>query len=184
MEDDRIVDLYWRRDESAISETAAKYGTYLHSISRQILRNSEDAEECVNDTYRDAWQSIPPHRPAVLSTFLGKITRRISIDRWRKQSAEKRSGDATALALEELEECVSGAGDVETEVERRELQRKLNVFLFALPQTDRRVFMCRYWYMDSISDIAKQFSCSESKIKSMLFRTRNKLRTMLEKEGY
>ena len=184
MEDNRIVDLYWQRNERAISETAAKYGKYLHSISFQILQNAEDAEECVNDSYNDAWQSMPPHRPSILSTFLGKITRRISIDLWRKYSAEKRGGGEVALALDELEECVSGSGDVEAEVERIELQTKLNNFLFALPQIDRQVFMCRYWYMDSISDISKQFTYSESKIKSMLYRTRNKLRAMLEKEGY
>ena len=182
MEDERIVDLYWQRDESAIKETAAKFGKYLHSISYRILFNAEDAEECVNDTYKDAWQSMPPHRPAVLSTFLGKITRRISIDLWRRYSAEKRGGGVTALALDELEECVSGTGDVETEVERLELQRKLNAFLSELPRVERRVFMCRYWYMDPISDIAKRFACSESKIKSMLYRTRKRLRTVLEKE--
>ncbi len=183
MDDNRIVDLYWQRNESAISETATKYGKYLHSISYQILLNNEDAEECVNDTYDDAWQSMPPHRPSILSTFLGKITRRISIDLWRKYSAEKRGGVMT-LALDELEECVSGTGDVEAEVERLELQKKLNDFLLALPKVDRQVFMCRYWYMDSISDIAKQFAYSQSKVKSMLYRTRNKLRAMLEKEGY
>ena len=183
MEDSRIVDLYWQRDERAISETAAKYGKYLHGISYQILRNAEDAEECVNDTYNDAWQSMPPHRPSVLSTFLGKITRRRSIDLWRKNSAEKRGGSETAIALDELEECTAGTDDVEAEVEKRELQRKLNAFLLGLPQLDRQVFMCRYWYMEPISDIAKQFACSESKIKSMLYRTRNKLRTVLKKEG-
>ena len=133
MEDNRIVDLYWQRDESAISETAVKYGKYLNSISYQILLNAEDAEECVNDTYNDAWQSMPPHRPSIFSTFLGKITRRISIDLWRKYSAEKRGGGVMILALDELEECVSGTGDVEAEVERLELQKKLNDFLFALP---------------------------------------------------
>ncbi|MBE5861663.1 MAG: RNA polymerase sigma factor [Lachnospiraceae bacterium] len=184
MEDQRIVDLYWERNESAIPETAAKYGKYLQRISYQILSNAEDAEECVNDTYQDAWQSMPPHRPSVLSTFLGKMTRRISIDLWRKRSAEKRGSGVAALALEELEECVSGTGDVESEAIRHELQRKLNAFLLGLPQVDRQVFLCRYWYMDSISDIAKQFSYSESKIKSMLHRTRKKLRALLEKEGY
>ena len=184
MEDQRIVDLYWERNESAIPETAAKYGKYLQRISYQILSNAEDAEECVNDTYQDAWQSMPPHRPSILSTFLGKITRRISIDLWRKRSAEKRGSGAVALALEELEECVSGTGDVESEAIRHELQRKLNAFLLGLPQVDRQVFLCRYWYMDSISDIAKLFSYSESKIKSKLHRTRKKLRALLEKEGY
>lgn len=184
MEDERIVDLYWERNGSAISETAEKYGKYLHSISYQILQNSEDAEECVNDTYNDAWQSMPPHRPSVLSTFLGKITRRISIDLWRKFSAEKRGGGTAALTLDELEDCVSGIEDVVTEVEGLELQKKLNDFLLSLPKLERQVFMCRYWYMDTISDIAKHFACSESKIKSMLYRTRKKLGTMLKKEGY
>ncbi|MGN0403254.1 MAG: RNA polymerase sigma factor [Acetatifactor sp.] len=184
MEDNRIVDLYWQRSENAIVETATKYGKYLHSISYQILLNTEDAEECVNDTYSDAWRAMPPHRPSILATFLGKITRRISIDLWRKNSADKRGGSEITLALDELEECVSGKGNVEAEVERYELQRRLNAFLKALPRTERRVFMCRYWYMDSVSDIAKQFGYSESKIKSMLYRTRNKLRAMLQKEGY
>ena len=183
MEDNRIVDLYWQRNENAIYETASKYGKYLTSISYQILLNAEDAEECVNDTYNDAWQSMPPHRPSILSTFLGKITRRISIDLWRKYSAEKRGGGVMPLALDELEECVSGTGDVEAEVERIELQKKLNDFLLALPPVDRQIFMCRYWYMDSISDIAEQFACSESKVKSMLYRTRKKLRSMLKEEG-
>lgn len=183
MEDGSIVELYWARNESAISETAAKYGNYLHSISYHILLNDEDAEECVNDTYNDAWQSIPPHRPSVLSTFLGKITRRISIDLWRKNGAQKRGGGELPLALDELEECVSGTEDVEAETERLELQRKLNGFLSSLPRTERRVFMCRYWYLDSIADIAGQFAFSESKVKSMLYRTRARLRAMLEKEG-
>ena len=184
MDDRRIVDLYWQRNESAISETAAKYGQYLYSISYQILINAEDAEECVNDTYSDAWNCMPPHRPSVLSSFLGKITRRISIDLWRKNRAEKRGGGEIPVALDELEECVSGTGSIEAEIERLELQRKLNDFLLALPQTERQVFICRYWYFDSIADIARQFASSEGKIKSMLFRTRNKLRAMLEKEGY
>ena len=184
MEDARIIDLYWQRDESAISETAAKYGKYLHSISYGILRNEEDAEECVSDTYAGAWQAMPPHRPSVLSAFLGKITRRISISLWRKRSAEKRGGGETALALDELEECVSGEGDAESEAERRELREKLNAFLRALPPTERQVFMRRYWYMDPVADIAGRFACSESRIRSMLYRTRKKLRAMLEEEGY
>ena len=156
MDDNRIVDLYWQRNESAISETATKHGKYLHSISYQILLNNEDAEECVNDTYNDVWQSMPPHRPSILSTFLGKITRRISIDLWRKYSAEKRGGGVMTLALDELEECVSGTGDVEAEVERLELQKKLNDFLLALPKVDRQVFMCRYWYMDYSLGLSKK----------------------------
>ena len=184
MEDHRIVEMYWQRNEQAIAETETRYGKYLKSISYQILHNSEDAEECVNDTYSAAWQSIPPHRPAALSTYLGKIIRRISIDRWRKYSAEKRGKGEAALALSELEECVSGSGNVETEVERQELQRNLNEFLRKLPADERGVFMRRYWYMDSIAEISEKYGFSESKIKSMLLRTRKKLCKLLEKEGY
>ena len=169
MEDNNIVELFWRRSESAIAETELKYGRYLHSISYRILTDTEDARECVNDTYNDAWQSMPPHRPLVLSTFLGKITRRISIDRWRMRNAQKRGGGEIVLVLDELENCVS---------------ELLNSFLGTLTDLERRVFLCRYWYMDSIQTIAKKFGFSQSKVTSMLHRTRGKLRTMLEKEGY
>ena len=158
MDDRSIVALYWQRNERAIEETVTKYGKYLYSISYQILSNEEDAEECVNDTYNDAWQAMPPHRPSILSTFLGKITRRNSIDLWRKHNAEKRGGGEIALVLDELEECVSGNNDVESEIERQELQKKINVFLMGLPRRECHVFICRYWYMNSISDIAKQFN--------------------------
>ena len=184
MEDNNIVELFWSRSESAIAETELKYGKYLRSISYRILTDTEDARECVNDTYNDAWQSMPPHRPLVLSTFLGKITRRISIDRWRMRNAQKRGGGEVVLVLDELEDCVSGSDSVEGEMERRELAELLNSFLGTLADTERRVFLCRYWYMDSIQTIAKQSGFSQSKVTSMLHRTRGKLRTMLEKEGY
>ena len=184
MDDTRIVALYWDRSDEAIPETASKYDSYLTSISYNILASREDAEECVNDTYHDAWNSMPPHRPSILSTFLGKITRRISIDRWRKLTADKRGGGELALALDELEDCVSGTGSIENEMERRELEKLFNDFLNALPVTERRVFLCRYWYMDSIQSIAQQFGFSQSKVASMLHRTRAKLRAVLAKEGY
>lgn len=184
MDDDRIVELYWKRNENAIAETATKYGSYLNSISYNILVNREDAQECVNDTYHDAWNSMPHHRPSILSTFLGKITRRISIDRWRRLNAEKRGGGELTLALDELEDCVSGSGSVEDEIKRRELAKLFNDFLNTLPVTERRVFLCRYWYMDSIQSIAQQFGFSQSKVASMLNRTRGKLRAQLVKEGY
>ena len=184
MDDARIVVLYWDRSDEAIPETASKYGSYLTSISQNILASREDAEECVNDTYHDAWNSMPPHRPSILSTFLGKITRRISIDRWRSFNADKRGGGELALALDELEDCVSGSGSVEDEIERREIQKLFNDFLNTLPVAERRVFLCRYWYLDSIQAIAQQFGFSRSKVASMLHRTRAKLRAVLEKEGY
>ena len=184
MDDERIVELYWQRNENAISETAAKYGKYLHDISYRILVNTEDADECVNDTYSRAWDAIPPHRPSILSTFLGKITRRISIDRWRMRNAEKRGGGEIELALDELQNCISDNQSVEEVSEQKEKINKINLFLRSLPDSERRVFLCRYWYLDSISSIARQFGFSESKVKSMLLRTREKLRVQLEKEDY
>ena len=184
MEEERIVELYWKRDQHAISETATKYGSYLHSISYNILFDSEDVLECVNDTYHDAWNSMPPHRPAYLSTFLGKITRRISIDRVRKHQAAKRGGGEMPLALEELEDCIAGTGDVEKEYDRQALIHLINGFLGELPDTERRVFLRRYWYMDPISAIARRFGFSQSKVTSMLHRTRGKLRAQLREEGY
>ena len=127
MDDRSIVALYWQRNERAIEETVTKYGKYLYSISYQILSNEEDAEECVNDTYNDAWQAMPPHRPSILSTFLGKITRRNSIDLWRKHNAEKRGGGEIALVLDELEECVSGNNDVESEINLIILKARLSL---------------------------------------------------------
>lgn len=184
MDDREIVELYWARSEQAISETQSKYGSYCYSIAYNILNSNEDAEESVNDTYHDVWNSIPPHRPSILSTFLGKITRRISIDRWRRRTAEKRGGGEMPLALEELQECVAADRDTEKEFEKKRLSAVVNSFVKKLPETEQRVFLCRYWYMDSISAISQQFGFSESKVKSMLFRTRNQLRTVLEREGF
>lgn len=184
MDDKRIVELYWKRSERAIAETQSKYGSYCYSIAYNILNSNEDAEESVNDTYNDTWNSIPPCRPSILSTFLGKITRRISIDRWRKHNAQKRGGGEMTLVLDELQECVAGEKTVEQEFERKHLSDVVNYFVMALPRTEQKVFLCRYWYMDSINSICKQFGFSESKVKSMLFRIREKLRVTLEKEGF
>lgn len=183
MEDSRIVDLYWARSERAITETDAKYGSYCRSIARNILLNTEDAEECVNDTYLGAWNSIPPHRPSVLSTFLGKITRRIALNRRNAQHAQKRGGGETALALEELSEVVAAPGGVEAELEVKELSRAINGFLSDLPATERDVFVCRYWYLASIPEISRRFHFSQSKTRSMLFRTREKLSRYLREEA-
>lgn len=183
MEDAHIVDLYWARSETAVAETAKKYGTYCYSIAHAILTNAEDAEESVNDTWLDAWNSMPPHRPAILATFLGKITRRIAIDRWRARSAEKRGGGELALALSELTDCIPSGKTVEQEVADAELEAAINRFVLSLPLTRRRVFLCRYWYLDSIAAIAKQFGLSQSSVKVLLHRTRKALRTYLEREG-
>jgi len=183
MPDDRIVALYWARSEHAISETDAKYGGYCRSIAYNILYDTQDAEETVNDTYLDAWDSMPPHKPTILSTFLGKITRRISIDRWRYLHAQKRGGGQMEAVLDELADCASPE-DVESAIEENEMARLIGVFLDGLPADERRVFLCRYWYMEPIADIARAFCFSESKTASMLHRTRKKLRDLLESEGY
>ncbi len=183
MEDSQIVELYWKRLESAISETAEKYGRYCYRIAYNILTNAEDAEESVNDTYFSTWNALPPQRPDVLSAFLGKITRRISIDRWRRRTAEKRGGSATALVLDELEDCVASGQSVEREAEEHELVEAINTFLSGLSTDARNVFVCRYFFMASIKEICEGFGYSQSKTKSMLSRTRRSLRAYLEKEG-
>ena len=184
MDDKSIVDLYFSRNQDAIAQTDKKYGRYCYSIAYNILTNKEDAEESVSDTYMTAWKAIPPRRPSVLSTFLGKITRHISIDRWRERSAYKRGGGEVTLALEELEDCVAGQQNVEMEYERKELIQAYVKFLDTLPVTERRVFLRRYWYVDSVETIAKEFGFSQSKVKTMLYRTRVKLRKQLAEEGY
>lgn len=184
MDDNIIVDLYWNRSESAISETAAKYGAFCFSIAYNILTNKEDAQECVSDTYLAAWNSIPPRRPSLLSAFLGKITRHISIDRWRSRSAYKRGAGEMDLALEELDYCIPGGETPEQAYERKELALAFNRFLESLPETERSVFLCRYWYLDPIDRIAENFGFTHSKVTSMLHRLRGRLRTHLEKEGF
>ncbi len=182
MEDQAIVALYWARDQRAITESSAKYGAYCLSISRRILSDPRDAEESVNDTWVGAWLSMPPHKPQLLRAFLGKITRRISLNRLRGAGALSRGGGQVELALEELAECIGGPSG-EDALEQRELVRLIDAFLDALPDTEQRVFVCRYWYLDSIADIAARFGFSESKVKSMLHRTRIRLRRRLEEEG-
>lgn len=183
MEDSRILDLYFQRSEDAIRETDKKYGSYCFSIARSILASRSDAEEAVNDTYMATWNAIPPHAPKSLAAFLGKITRRISINKWQANRTAKRGGGEAALALDELAGCIPSGWDMEQEMEAVELQNLLNRFVRALPEAERRVFVLRYWYLEPVGGIAKRFGFSQSKVKSMLFRTRNKLRTELEKEG-
>ncbi len=184
MDDNKIIELYFQRAENAIEETDKKYGKYCYTIADNILNDRYDAEESVNDTYLSAWNSIPPHKPSILATFLGKITRRISIDKWRRRNAEKRGFGETPLVLDELQECVADTKNVESEMDRKLLEEVINSFVASLSPTEKKVFLCRYWYLDSISSISKQFGFSESKVKSMLMRTREKLRKILIKEGY
>ena len=146
MEDAAIVALFWDRDESAIAKTKEKYGSYCYSIAYNILNNSEDSEECVNDTYLSAWRTIPPKKPSVLRTFLGRLTRNISIDLFRKKHADKRgSGNAYSL-LDELSECVSGTDNVSDDLDAKEISGIISSFLGSIKETDRIIFVLRYWY--------------------------------------
>ena len=184
MRDDEIVTLYWKRDERAIKETKNEYGRYLFKIANNILADLEDSRESVNDTYLAAWNSIPPQRPSVLSTYLGKLTRRISIDLFRKKHREKRRASEYALSLNELEECIPGGSMPEDEVEVKLLAKSINDFLRMQPEAARNLFVGRYYFLDSLKDVARYCGMSESKAKSILFRTRCSLKTHLEQEGF
>lgn len=183
MDDRAIVDLYWRRDETAIAATQTKYSPYCYRIAANILADSQDAEECVNDTWLRAWNAMPPHRPVHLPGFLGKITRSLAVDTVRSHSARKRGGGTYLMALEELTDCVPAVPGAERAAEDRELAEILDRFLRTLPERDCNVFLRRYWYVESLETIARRYGLRENTVKTCLFRTRNKLRSYLEKEG-
>ena len=183
MDDAKILDLYWARSESALIETANKYGNYCFAIANNILENDEDAMECVNDAYLKVWDAIPPQRPVLFRAFLGKIVRNLSLNRYKEQRVKKRGGNAIDLILSELEECIPSGNDVETEHESSLVIEAITACLRSLPAESRVVFVRRYWYADSISTIAENLHMSESKVKSMLHRTRNILKAYLEREG-
>lgn len=184
MEDEKIVGLYLDRDESAISETSGKYGARLRALSFGITSDAQTAEECENDTYLQAWNSIPPNEPRTyLYAFLARITRHISIDRCRAQASLKR--DAYIVEIdEELAGCVPAADSAESSFDAKELGETVDAFLLTLPREKRVIFTRRYFYMDSISEISRRCSVSESKVKTTLFRIRNGLREYLAKRGY
>lgn len=183
MEDSAIVSLYWDRDETAITQTQRKYGQYLLKIAVNILADREDSQESVNDTYLAAWNSMPPQRPAVLSAYLGKLTRRISIDSLRKRTSQKRGGGEYALSLEELGECADSSSP-EKDLEAKALAEIIADFLQTQSGEVRNVFIGRYYYMDPVKDIARYCHISESKVKILLYRARQGLRQRLEKEGF
>lgn len=183
MDDNKIIKLYTERSEKAISETAVKYGRYCHYIAFNILRNNEDSEECVNDTYLRAWNSIPPKYPDRLQTFLGKITRNLSLNKYEKLTAGKRGSGQIPLILDELTECIPAAGSVEKIAEDMLIKNTVDRFLDELPAETRKIFVRRYWYMNSIREISDEYAIKESKVTVTLFRTREKLKKFLEKEG-
>ena len=184
MEDEKIVSLYWDRDERAIRETEEKYDRYLTKIAQNILNNSEDSRESVNDTYLAAWNSMPPHRPSVLSTYLAKLTRRISIDIFRGRTRVKRQGSEYALSLQELGECVSGGNTTEEILNVKLLADAIGIYLRTLSPEARNLFIGRYYYLDSLKEAAAYCGMTESKAKSLLHRTRLGLKEHLRKEGF
>ena len=184
MDDNRIVELYLLRDETAIRQTSEKYGNRLRSLAYGIVDDRQTAEECENDTYMEAWNTIPPHEPGgYLYAFLARITRHISLNRCRDRSRLKRSALICELSAE-LEQCIPAPDDTECRIDDMAMSEAINGFLGALSEEKRNIFVRRYWYLDSIADISKRFALSESKVKTTLFRCRNRLREHLIKEGY
>lgn len=181
MQDSEIVELYWQRNESAIAHTSDKYNAYCTKIAQNILGSLEDSEECVNDAYLAAWNSIPPQRPDSLATYLGRLTRNISINRYKALHAQRRGGGEFALSLDELDDCISDT--LVSEQESEELGRLISEFLYTKPTQVRQVFVRRYFYSDSLADIADAFGMSLAKVKAMLHRTRNSLREYLVANG-
>ena len=184
MEDEQIVSLYWQRSETALQETEKKYDRYLTKIAYNILNDLEDSRESVNDTYLAAWDSMPPHRPSVLSTYLAKLTRRISIDCFRYRTRDKRLASQYAISLSELGDCVSGGNTTEEAVNAKLLADAIGIFLRLQSEEARIAFIGRYYYLDPLKEVARYCGMTESKCKSLLRRTRLGLKEYLIKEGF
>jgi len=183
LSDESIINMYWDRNETAIKATEDKYGNYLYTISYNILHDRLDSEECLNDTYLTTWNKIPPARPKVFQGFLSKITRDISVDKYRKTRADRRIPSELIVSLDELNECIGGGTPVEPDDAVTEISRVLNGFLKDLPERDRFIFVCRYYYSDSVAYIAKMAKISDKTVYRELQRIRQELRTCLLKEG-
>lgn len=184
MQDSEIVELYWRRSERAIAETDSKYGAYCFAIADNILHSGEDSAECVNDTWLKAWNAMPPHKPTKLRMFLAKITRNLSFNRFKERTAGKRGGGELPQVLDELAECLASETDVEGECAARELGRCIRKFVAALPERDGNVFVRRYFFTDSVADIASRYGLTDGNVMVILHRTRAKLKSYLAKEGF
>ncbi|MCM1228960.1 MAG: RNA polymerase sigma factor [Ruminococcus flavefaciens] len=182
MEDSQIIELYFARNQRALSESQAKYGAYCRSVTGNVLSDVRDIEESVNQTWFEAWKSIPPHKPDTLSAYLGKITRNISLNVLRSHSAQKRRADF-AESYNELEEII-GSDSVEDKIITKQLAESVNKFVGGLPEIQRKVFVCRYWYFDSVEEIGARFGFSNGKVKSMLYRIRKKLQKYLKQEEF
>ncbi|MDO4198878.1 MAG: sigma-70 family RNA polymerase sigma factor [Erysipelotrichaceae bacterium] len=184
MEDQEIIQLYFDRDEKAIKETQNKYANYCFSIAHRILNDFMDAEECLNDTYQGAWNSMPPHHPENLAIYLGKICRRCALNVLRSKNAQKRGGGEALVSFDEISECIADDKSVKEELDLKYLSEAIDEFLSDLRQDDRKIFVCRYYYFESVEEISKRLGFTKSKVKMSLKRTRDKLKTYLEKEGY
>ena len=184
VEDKRIIDLFWERNEDAVALAQAAYGSYCLSIARRVLRSDEDAEECVNDTLLAAWKQIPPERPDSLANFLGRIVRNIAIDRLRKETAKKRGGSEADIALEELEETLTAAGTPESVLEQKELAAAVSGILRGFPAAERNIFIRRYWFLDTVPEIASRYGISAGKAAMILSRGRKKLAAALKKKEW
>jgi len=180
--DGELIDLYFQRSQTAIEETERQYGTYCLAIAMNILRNKEDAAECVNDTYFNVWNAIPPARPEIFSSFIARITRNLALDKYKSRTTKKRGGNSTTLLLSELTDCIPSTANVEDEVEVNVLAQTIEEFLATVKKEDMAYFVCRYWYSYSVKEVAKKFNVSVGKVKMSLLRTRNKLKIYLEKE--
>jgi len=184
MTDEKIIRLYFERNEAAIEETDKRYGGYCFQISNNILNCREDSEECVNDTWLKTWDSIPPTHPQCFRLFLAKIVRNLSFNKYKAKYTNKRGNGEITYILDELEECIAGQNDIEESYMKKELENTLNDFVCSLPEREGNVFVRRYFYSDSIKEISNRYRLSENNVRVMLNRTRNKLRSRLEKEGY
>ncbi len=181
MEDNEIIELFWQRSQRAIAETDQKYGGRLQTLSMNILHDRQDAEECVNDTYHATWNTLPPERPNYFFAYLAKLARNFSFGKYDYYHAQKRCVTVVELS-DEIENCIPAPNDLEQKLDSKEIGRIISTFLYEQSSEMRAVFVRRYWYMDPIKDIAEMFQISESKVKSILFRMRTKLREHLEEE--
>ncbi len=184
MEDSRIIELYWLRDESAVAESERKYGSYCRTLAENILHDRRDAEECVSDTWLRAWNAIPPESPGNLKLFFARIARNLAFDRYEARSAAKRGGGETALVLDELAECVPSADGTEASFDAEELARCVRDFARSLPDRERNIFVKRYFYTETVKKIAKRYALTAGNVSVMLSRIRKKLRVELERKGY
>lgn len=184
MEDEKIIDLFFARDEQAVAETDRKYGPYCFTVAHAVLKNDQDAEEVVSDTYLRAWNAIPPRRPNILRLFLAKITRNLAFTRWRSQSAAKRGGGELELVLEELSECITDGRSIDDRLAFRELSSSIRRFLDTIPQRDQNIFLRRYFYVEETASIARNYGMKPATVQKNLVRTRAKLKDYLQREGY